>query len=334
VSAETSAASPAIERATTLPSGIKDGRVPRFTRTERSVHWTQAVSFLVLLLSGFALQLPAIEAVIGQRALLREIHLSAAFFFFFGPAIVALAGDRRSIGVDVAAVDVWDADDLRWLIPFPLLRLFGVRTPPQGRFNAGQKLNALFVVWSTLTFTVSGLIMWQNRRFSLDLVHQANIIHTALAYLALAAFLGHLFLATVYPRTRHSFRAITQGWVRVDWAQHHHLKWLRGYRPAPPPPAFDGLRTALQIVLGTAVVLLAVRVYFIQLGANTTDKVTSWLYAVTAWPGLASLRPQTGVHLTDWGAVGYCFLCVVAWLLVDQMRHLEPSVPTEGRDSR
>jgi formate dehydrogenase subunit gamma len=343
MSAETSrgdsrAAATAFEQAPVLQSGIEGERITRFNRTERSVHWTQAASFLVLLLSGFALQLPAVEAVIGHRALLREIHLSAAFFFFFGPAIIALAGDRRSIALDVSAVDVWDADDLRWLIPFPILRLFGVRTPPQGRFNAGQKLNALFVVWSTLTFTVTGVIMWQNRRFSLDLVHQANTIHTALAYLALAAFLGHLFLATVYPKTRHSLRAITQGWVRVDWAQRHHLKWLRGYRPAPIPPAYDGLRTALQIALGSAAALFAVRIYFIQLGANTTDKVTSWLYAVTAWPGLASVRPQTGVHITDWGAVGYFFLCLAAWILIDQMRRLHPrtmSAPdTQVRPSR
>src|SRR5579872_4998977 len=80
-------------------------RIQRFTRTERGVHWVQASSFLVLMLSGFVLALPQFEAAIGHRALLREIHLSAAFFFFFGPAIVALSGDRRSVARDVEAVD-------------------------------------------------------------------------------------------------------------------------------------------------------------------------------------------------------------------------------------
>jgi formate dehydrogenase subunit gamma len=284
----------------------------------------QATSFLLLLLSGFALQLPSVEALIGHRELLREVHLSGAFFFFFAPAIIALAGDRRSVALDVAAVDTWDPDDLRWLIPFPLLRLAGVRTPSQGRFNAGQKLNAIFVVWSTLTFSLTGLIMWQNRRFPLDVVSQANTIHTALAYVALVAFLGHLYLATVFPRTRHSFRAITQGWVRVDWAKEHHPKWVRAFTPAPPAPAYDALRTGLQLVLGSAAALFAVRVLFFALGANTTDKVTDWLYAVTAWPGVASIHPQTAVRIADWPAFGYLLLCIVAWLAIDRMRTLEP----------
>ena len=139
-------------------------RIPRFNRTERGVHWVQATSFLVLLVSGFALALPQLESLIGHRALLREIHLSSAFFLFFGPAIVALAGDRRVLARDVAEVDRWDRDDLRWLIPSPILRLWGVRTPPQGRFNAGQKLNALFVAWSTVTFSVTGLLTDLNDR--------------------------------------------------------------------------------------------------------------------------------------------------------------------------
>ncbi|GAC1444252.1 MAG: hypothetical protein NVSMB52_03400 [Chloroflexota bacterium] len=304
------------------PALLASGRVQRFTRTERGVHWVQATSFLVLLLSGIILALPAFESFIGHRALLREIHLSGAFFFFFGPAIVALSGDRRSIGLDVASVDTWDRDDLRWLIPFPVLRLFGVRTPPQGRFNAGQKLNAIFVVWSSLVFTVTGLILWQNRRFSSDLVVQSNTIHTALAYLALVAFLGHLFLATVYPSTKHAFRAITQGWVRVDWAQHHHGKWLQSLGEPLSPPRYDALRTTVQIVLGSAACLFVVRVYFFALGANVTDKVTSRLYDVTAWPGTAAIHPQTGLHITDWGGIVYSVACIVAWVAVDQLRGL------------
>jgi len=295
-------------------------RIVRFNRTERAVHWVQATSFLVLLISGFVLALPVFESIIGHREILREIHLSGAFFLFFGPAIVALAGDRRSIAQDVAAADVFDRDDLRWLVPFPILRFFGIRTPPQGRFNAGQKLNAIFVVWSTLAFTLTGLVMWQNRRFPLDVVDHANTIHTALAYVALVAFLGHLYLATGYPKTRHAFRAITQGWVRADWAREHHVKWVRRLVPSPPPPALDGVRTALQIALGAAVALFVVRIYFFYLGANVTDKVTSWLYAVTAWPGVAAIHPQTAVRIADWPAVGYLILCLVAWFATDRMR--------------
>lgn len=299
-----------------------DARIPRFTRTERAVHWVQATSFLLLLISGFALTLPAVESALGHRDLLREIHLTGAFFLFFGPAIVALSGDRRSVAADVEDVDTWDTDDLRWLIPFPILRLFGVRTPPQGRFNAGQKLNALFVAWSTLTFTITGLILWQNRRFPIDVVQKSNDLHTILAYVALAAFLGHFYLAALNPSTRHSLRAITQGWIRRDWAVAHHAKWVQSARAALPAPRYDGLRTTVQIVLGSLVALFATRVLFFALGANVTDHVTERLYAITAWPGAASIHPQTGVHVFDSFGAGYAVLCLGTWLLIDRLRKL------------
>jgi hypothetical protein len=90
--------------------------------------------------------------------------------------------------------------------------------------------------------------------------------------------------------------------------------------PAPHAPAYDGLRATAQVVLGSAAALFATRVLFIELGANTTDKVTSWLYDLTAWPGTASLQPRTGAHLTDWVGLGYLLLCVVAWKAADRMR--------------
>lgn len=315
------------DRGRQSPAGEATGWVQRFTRTERTVHWVQAISFLVLLLSGFALALPAIEATIGHRSLLREIHLSGAFFLFYGPAIVALAGDRRSVGRDVESVDTWDADDIRWLIPFPVLRLLGYSTPPQGRFNAGQKLNAIFVVWSTLTFTVTGLVMWQNRRFPSDVVSQANNIHTILAYVALVAFLGHLYLAALYPKTRHALRAITGGRVRLEWAREHHPKWIRRMGPAVPPPPYDGLRTVVQVVLGSSIALFASRFLFFALGANTTDKVTTWLYDVTAWPGVTGIVPQTAVRMADWPALYYLVACLIAWLAIDRLRHLRSPQP-------
>jgi formate dehydrogenase subunit gamma len=299
-------------------------RLSRFTHTERAAHWVQAITFLILLASGFALALPSIESLFGHRALLREIHLSAFFFFFFGPALIALSGDRKSIARDVEAVDTWDSDDLRWLIPFPILRVFGVSTPPQGRFNAGQKLNSIFVVWCTVTFTVTGILLWQNRRFPSDVVNQANSIHTALAYVALVAFLGHFYLATLDPKTRHSFRAMTQGWVNRDWALEHHVKWVKQLTPAAPPPAYDALRTTLQLILGSAAALFAVRVFFFWLGANVTDKVTERLYNITAWPGVASIQPQTGVRIADWPALAYLVLCILAWFVIDQARKLLP----------
>jgi formate dehydrogenase subunit gamma len=323
--ATTPALAPAGEAAAS-PAYLPGGRILRFTRTERGAHWVQALSFLLLLITGFMLQIPSLEGIVGNRALLREVHLSSGFFFFFGPAIIALSGDRRSIAADVRDVDTWDGDDARWLLP-SLGRLFGAPGPRQGRFNAGQKLNAIFVVWSTLTFTVTGFIIWQDRRFPADIVNHANALHTTLAYIALLAFLGHLYLATVHPLTRHAFRAITLGTVDAVWAEEHHPKWVEALTAPGVPlgahaPAHDLLRATIQIVLGAFASLFAARVLFFWIGANVTDKVTGWLYDVTAWPGAASIHPNTGTHVFDWIGLVYCLACLAAWLAADRLRKI------------
>lgn len=304
------------------PLSPETERVQRFTRTERWAHWMQAVSFIVLLLTGFGLMLPIVESIVGHRDLLREIHLTGAFFLFFGPALVALSADRASFARDVRAVDTWDRDDFLWLLPRWLLQMLRRPVPPQGRFNAGQKLNAIFVVWSTIMFTVTGLLLWQNRRFPSDLVGQANTIHTALAYIALLAFLGHVYLAAFNRATNHSLRAITLGWVNRAWAEHHHSRWVQGLRRPTPPPPHDAVRTAVQIVLGAAAALFATRLLFVWIGANTTDRVTERLYALTAWPGEGVVHVHTGARIFDLPAFVYLVLLIALWIAVDGLRRV------------
>jgi formate dehydrogenase subunit gamma len=285
-------------------------RVLRFTRTERAVHWVQAATFLLLLFSGFSLSLPAIEGLIGHRDALREIHLSSAFFYAIAPMAVALGANRASVARDVQAVEEWDGEDLQWLVP-------GSRTDP-GRFNAGQKLNAIFVAWSTVAFTLTGFIMWQDRRFPLDMVSRAHTIHTDLAYVALLVFLGHLFLATVWPRTRESFWAMTNGTVRADWARTHHGRWIPEDGSGPAPSRREVAVSALRIAIGFFAGLFAVRWLMFVIGANVTDLVTRWLYDVTAWPGAASPAPHTGAHVMDWPALIYLALLILAWRTVNR----------------
>ncbi len=287
-------------------------RVLRFTRTERAVHWVQASTFILLLLSGFGLSLPAIEGLIGHRDLLRQLHLTVAFFYAIGPTVLALGANRASVARDVRDVETWDGQDVRWLLP-------GSDTEP-GRFNAGQKLNAIFVAWSTVAFTLTGFIMWQNRRFPLDVVSRANVIHTDLAYIALLVFLGHLFLATMWPHTRDSFWAMIGGTVRRDWARSHHPRWHPAGAINPPPAGREIALSAIRIALGWFIGLFAARWLFFAIGANTTDAVTRWLYDVTAWPGATLPTPQTGVHVMDWPGLIYLVLLIIVFRFANHPR--------------
>lgn len=296
--------------------------VVRFDRTERLVHWVHAATFLTLLGSGLILGTNSLEALVGRRALLHEIHLVAAFFFVFGPAAVALAGNRGAIGQDTHDIDRWSGDDFHWLShpDFQPDRW----SHPQGRFNAGQKLNAIFTVYAIFAFALTGLIMWQNRRFPFTVVEQANTIHTALAYLALLVFLGHLYLAVIHPATRQALHGMVFGTVRRSWARSHHP--LGSLRPPPAPLSVGALVRSGLITLGTLeAALLLIRTLFEWLGANPTDPVTQLYYAWSAAPG--TLRQHhTGHHAFDLAALLWAGLLASALIAFTRGEALLPTL--------
>ena len=47
-------------------------RVHRFSRTERTLHWANAVGFFVLLASGLVLYLPSLAVAVGRRPLVKD----------------------------------------------------------------------------------------------------------------------------------------------------------------------------------------------------------------------------------------------------------------------
>ncbi|MGI8912236.1 MAG: cytochrome b/b6 domain-containing protein, partial [Chloroflexota bacterium] len=111
-----------------------------------------------------------------------------------------------------------------------------------GRFNAGQKANAAFTVGSLLVFVGTGVIMTLNifARILPDwLVGNASLIHDSLTWVALFAWLGHIFLAGIYPPTRESLRGMLTGFVRSDWARHHHPRWWAEQVAVLPPATAD-----------------------------------------------------------------------------------------------
>jgi formate dehydrogenase subunit gamma len=190
--------------------------VRRFSRTERAVHWIHASAFFVLLGSGLVLYLPSLAAAVGRRPLVKEVHLVTALLWAAALVTVVLVGDRAGLRATARELDVFDADDRRWLRG---------RRAPQGRFNAGQKLNAALTAAFALLFAVSGLLLWLGERDTRFRFDSTIVLHDVLTYLSVALLVGHLYLALIHPATRHALRGMTIGTVREDWAREHHRKW-------------------------------------------------------------------------------------------------------------
>ena len=129
--------------------------VRRFSRTERLLHGANALGFLVLLGSGLVLYLPSLAVLIGRRPLIKDVHFWSGIAWISVLALIVLLGDRRGILRTAREIDRFDRDDFRWLR--------GKRAP-QGRFNAGQKINAALTAAFTLLFLGSGLLLWLGER--------------------------------------------------------------------------------------------------------------------------------------------------------------------------
>ncbi len=189
---------------------MKHGYRRRFSRTERTLHWANAVFFFFLLATGLILYLPSLAVDVGRRPLVQSLHFWSGIAWVGVLALIVLGGDRRGIARTAREIDGFDRDDLRFLT--------GRKPAPQGRFNAGQKLNTVLNAAFVVLFLVTGLLLWFGERNTELRFASTVVLHDGLMYVSLVLLAGHLYLAVLHPATRHALRGITVGTVSEEWA--------------------------------------------------------------------------------------------------------------------
>jgi formate dehydrogenase subunit gamma len=204
-------------------------RVERFSGTERTLHWAHAVGFFVMLATGLILYLPGLAAAVGRRDFVKNVHIWTALAWALAIGATVVLGNRRRLAEAWREVQTIDPDDRRWLAR-------GGKAP-QGRFNAGQKVNTIASVAFALLFAISGVILWLGERDHRFMLAGAGTLHDVLTWASVALVSGHLYLAVIHPTTRHALAGMTTGRVRADWARKHHSKWMDAVdREAHDPP--------------------------------------------------------------------------------------------------
>ena len=185
--------------------------IPRFSRTERTLHWVNALCFLFLLTTGLILYLPSLSIVVGRRPLIKDMHFWGGISWVVLLGLVAVLGDRRGLLRDARELERFDHD----------------------RLNVGQKINAILTVAFTILFFASGMLLWFGERDTRFRFASTVVLHDGLLFAALALFVGHLYLAVLHPATRHSLRGMTLGSVREDWARVHYPQWVSDTEKVP-----------------------------------------------------------------------------------------------------
>ncbi len=202
-------------------------RIPRFVLAERISHWLYATFFLVALTSGLLMWIPSTRVwMAGARHTVATYHGLIGFLMVGLPLVLLLILDRRRLAADLREVDIWDHDDRRWF--WAALRggtILKREMPPQGRLNAGQKVNSVLVAAMAVGFALTGALLLDRAHLPAWLVSRALWMHSFLAVAAVALFAGHLGHVVL---TRHGWTYLSgmvRGSLAEETARERHFKW-------------------------------------------------------------------------------------------------------------
>lgn len=202
-------------------------RVRRFVVAERLSHWLYALFFLVAFVSGLLMWVPVTrEWMAGARYTVSQYHGYVGAAMIVLPLLLFVLLDRRRLGRDLREVDTWNGDDRRWFrLALRGYTLRGRQMPPQGRFNAGQKINVVLVAAMAMGFAATGSILMHKQDMPPWLVSRALWLHAFLAVVAVAIFLGHLAHVLLTKHGRTYLAGMVTGWVPEELARERHRRW-------------------------------------------------------------------------------------------------------------
>jgi formate dehydrogenase subunit gamma len=221
--------------------GAETGKkIERFTYFERAAHWTNAIAFCALAISGLIMAfgkfflLPVIGgSLFGWLTYaLKNLHNFVGPLFAVSLVVVIFTFMRDNLP---------SKDDIAWILKGG--GLFSGEEVPSHRFNAGEKilfwsgvfLLGLIVVGSGLVLDklIPGLMYYR------ETMQISHMIHAAAAMLMMAMFLGHIYMGTIGMKGAYS--AMKTGYVDETWAKEHHELWANdiaaGKIPAQRTPA-------------------------------------------------------------------------------------------------
>jgi formate dehydrogenase gamma subunit len=186
--------------------------IVRLTRNQRLQHWLLLTSFIVLVLSGFALQYPdsLLAWVLGSNEYLRRgMHRSAAIVMLmvgvYHLGYLALTKDGRRWVKDMLP-GVKDVKDLFGNFAYYL----GLRRikPKIARFGYAEKAEYWAVIWGTFIMGLTCLMIWFKigvfgflARWWIDIALAIHFYEAVLATLAIIVwhFYHVIFDPDVYP---------------------------------------------------------------------------------------------------------------------------------------
>lgn len=208
----------------------------RFVLAERLAHWTYAFCFLVAGISGALMWIPSTRQwMAGARFTVINYHGYVGLAMVIVPLSIFFILDPRRLGETRRALDQWDGNDRRWLRAALTGRMLrGGKMPPQGRFNAGQKVNSHLVAGLAVGFIVTGSLLLFRLHLPFWLVAGLLFCHKVLAVTGGVLLVGHLGIALLTRHGRGGLRAMVKGRLPTHIAREGHAIWYAEWLKRQP----------------------------------------------------------------------------------------------------
>lgn len=197
-------------------------RIQRFTWVERIMHWYTAATYIYAGLSGLAFFTPNlywIAAVLGGGPTARIWHPIFGVGFVAGIFWMHYSWSQ-DLKFDPPDDRVW-LDNVRYYI-----RNEDEKLPPQGKYDAGQKIYYWVMLYASIVLILTGIVMWFPEVLTRGvhwLLPIVVFVHCVAALVTIAGVMLHIYMSVfIVPG---SLTAMTEGHVSRGWAMLHAPKW-------------------------------------------------------------------------------------------------------------
>jgi len=243
----------AIQRGEVVPELVSHRLYLRLTVHERLQHAALAISFIILVVTGFMLRYPDAWWVVGIRSISSSAFVTRSLFHRMAGIVLIVAGvwhtiylmftkEGRLLFIDL--LPAWrDVVD-----PWKVLRFnlgFAHDKPKFGRFSYIEKAEYWALIWGTIIMGVTGVILWfENASMGLftklgfDISRTIHFYEAILATLAILVwhFYFVIFNPDIYPM---NLSWLTGHVTEHEMMEEHplELERLRHDDSAAPPPS-------------------------------------------------------------------------------------------------
>jgi len=204
-------------------SGIK---ILRFTLNQRVAHWSTAILFVLLSLTGLILLLgrSLLIPLMGQESFSFIVSATRTLHNYLGPAfavsliflfVLFIRGNGLSL-----------KQDLDWIMKGG--GLFG-KHASSGCYNAGEK------GWFWIAVLVGGAIVGSGLVLDFPIFEQSRatmefylMIHGIAALIMIIASFGHIYMGTA--AMEGAFEVMQTGYCDSNWAEEHHDLWYENVK--------------------------------------------------------------------------------------------------------